>query len=303
MNANDEQPAESESQSSYEAAVLDFLDKEMANVQSAMTEKKQAEELDALVADLLQQVMTESDQLQLSGEMPATPEDIKDLIAEFPPQQETVSPPKSESAPPEPELESELVQEVSISAGEDISVQETAASPIPESPAEPSTDVKASLAPVAALFSSQSAPQSRMPMIAAAIVCVLAVIGVAIYYFSGLPGNAPASDAAQTAQASAQPQPPVPAVAGNLIPAVAISQVSPKYPEFALRTDRSAAVVLELAIDNQGKVVKATPVSGPEMFHKEAVNAAMQWRYRPASVGGTNVSSHVKVTFNFNLKK
>ena len=38
------------------------------------------------------------------------------------------------------------------------------------------------------------------------------------------------------------------------------------------------------------------------MFHKEAINAAMQWRYRPASIGGNNVSSQVKVTFNFNLK-
>ena len=70
------------------------------------------------------------------------------------------------------------------------------------------------------------------------------------------------------------------------MPAVAISQVSPKYPEIALRTRTSASVVLELDIDKQGKVVKATPVNGPEMFHKEAINAAMQWRYKPASVGG-----------------
>ena len=37
------------------------------------------------------------------------------------------------------------------------------------------------------------------------------------------------------------------------MPAVAISQVSPKYPEFALRTRTSASVVLELEIDKQGK--------------------------------------------------
>ena len=98
------------------------------------------------------------------------------------------------------------------------------------------------------------------------------------------------------------PQAPVQVAARNLVPAVAISQVSPKYPEFALRTRTSASVVLELDIDQQGKVVKATPFSGPKMFHKEAINAAMQWRYRPASVGGNNVSSQVKVTFNFNLK-
>ena len=34
MIAKDGQPAESDSQSNYEAAVLDFLDKEMADVQS-----------------------------------------------------------------------------------------------------------------------------------------------------------------------------------------------------------------------------------------------------------------------------
>ena len=86
------------------------------------------------------------------------------------------------------------------------------------------------------------------------------------------------------------------------MPAVAISQVSPKFPEFALRTRMSGTVVLELDVDKQGKVLKATPVSGPQMFHQEAINAAMQWHYRPASIGGTNVSSQVKVTFNFNLK-
>jgi len=65
----------------------------------------------------------------------------------------------------------------------------------------------------------------------------------------------------------------------------------------------SANVVVELDIDKQGKVVKATPVSGPDIFYKEAINAAMQWRYKPATVGGTNVSSQVKVTFDFKLKK
>ena len=67
MIAKDGQPAEPGSQNNYEAAVLDFLDKEMADVQSTMTENRQSEELDALVADLLKQVMTESDQTSIIG--------------------------------------------------------------------------------------------------------------------------------------------------------------------------------------------------------------------------------------------
>ena len=101
MIAKDGQPAESDSQSNYEAAVLDFLDNEMADVQSTPTEKKQSEELDALVADLLHQVMTESDQAQ-TGEMMVSSEDMNDLLAEFIPQQDTDSLPESDNTSPDP---------------------------------------------------------------------------------------------------------------------------------------------------------------------------------------------------------
>ena len=38
------------------------------------------------------------------------------------------------------------------------------------------------------------------------------------------------------------------------------------------------------------------------MFHKEAVDAAMKWRYRPASIGGSNVQSQTRIIMKFNLK-
>ena len=419
MIAKDGQPAESDSQRNYEAAVLDFLDNEMADVQSTPTEKKQSEELDALVANLLHQVMTESDQAQ-TGEMMVSSEDMNDLLAEFVPQQDTVSLPESDTASPD----AAAVQTESLSSEyEDSPCQEAVEPPVPESPIVETPEVEASAPIAAAIFASPAAQKSRMSMIAAAVVCMLVVIGIAAYYFSGSSGKdaetAPTTvsvataplRAEGTAQTSARPaakvktsqtvspvankksetvktpapaaalqktpvpqivpppakeekpaekqvaqsappaipiaapekmtppviaenpapasavpekkpaqltpvvpantnndapapppQAPVQVAARNLVPAVAISQVSPKYPEFALRTRTSASVVLELEIDPQGKVVKATPFSGPKMFHKEAINAAMQWRYRPASVGGNNVSSQVKVTFDFKLK-
>ena len=422
MIAKDGQPAENDGQSNYEAAVLDFLDNEMVDVQSTLTEKKQSEELDALVADLLHQVITESEQPQ-TGEMMVSSEDMNDLLAEFMPQQNAVSLPEGENKPPVPAA----VQTESFSSEyEDSLRQEVVESAVPESPIAQTPEVESSIPITPTIFASPAVQKSRMPLIAAAVVCMLVVIGIAAYYFSGSSGKKPNSEspaavsaatapvmADRTAQASARPaaklqnsrivspaadkksaaansktpgpiaamqNPPVsqitpppakeekpaekqvaqsappvmpqavpekmtpPVVAENpalasavpekkpaqltpivpvnadndapapplqalapvasrtLVPAVAISQVSPKYPEIALRTRTSASVVLELDIDKQGKVVKATPVNGPAMFHKEAINAAMQWRYRPASVGGTNVSSQVKVTFNFNLK-
>lgn len=416
MIAKDGQPADADSQSNYEAAVLDFLDNEMVGIQSTPTEKKQSEELDALVANLLHQVMTESDQAQ-TGEMMVASEDMNDLLAEFIPQQDTISLPESKNTSQDPAA----VQTESLSSEYEYSLRHEAVGlPVLESPIAQTPEVEASTPVTAAIFASPAAQQSRMPLIAATVVCMLVVIGIAAYHFSGSSGKEPntesqaavpaatplakadgiaqtsvrpaakikasrtvspvadkKSEAAKTpdpvaamqktpvsqiapppakeekpvaqsapqgmplaapekmtppviaenpAPASAVPEkkpaqltPIVPAnadndvpapppqapsqgVARSLVPAVAISQVSPKYPEFALRTRTSASVVLELDIDKQGKVVKATPFSGPKMFHKEAINAAMQWRYRPASVGGNSVSSQVKVTFNFNLK-
>ena len=185
MIAKDGQPAESDSQSNYEAAVLDFLDNEMVDVQSTLTEKKQSEELDALVADLLHQVMTESDQAQ-TGEMMVSSEDMNDLLAEFIPQQDTISLPESENTSPDPAA----VQTESLSSEHEDSLrQEAVESPVPESPIAQTPEVEASTPIAAAIFASPAAQKSRMPMIAAAVVCMLVVIGIAAYYFSGSSGK------------------------------------------------------------------------------------------------------------------
>ncbi len=100
-----------------------------------------------------------------------------------------------------------------------------------------------------------------------------------------------------------QSLPALPSQARALVPAVPISQASPSFPETAVRMRTSGTVVLELQIDEKGKVVKATPVSGPSIFHYPAVNAALKWRYKPATINGANVPSQARVTMNFNLNK
>jgi TonB family protein len=93
-----------------------------------------------------------------------------------------------------------------------------------------------------------------------------------------------------------------PIVSGVLIPATPVSQVSPQYPKLAVKTRSSAIVVLDLVIDEKGKVIDATPVSGPKIFHREAMDAALQWKYQPASLGGVNVRSQSRIIMNFKLK-
>jgi TonB family protein len=102
---------------------------------------------------------------------------------------------------------------------------------------------------------------------------------------------------------TSQSQASGPAGSRNLVPSVLISQVSPVYPELAIRSRTSGTVVLELQIDDEGKVVKATPVSGPAVFYNEAIKAAMQYRYRPATLNGKNMSSKSRVTMVFNFNR
>ena len=51
----------------YESVVLDFLNKEMAVVQPNNKRMEQTDDLDALVSDLLKQVLSESSQPQQSS--------------------------------------------------------------------------------------------------------------------------------------------------------------------------------------------------------------------------------------------
>jgi TonB family protein len=124
-----------------------------------------------------------------------------------------------------------------------------------------------------------------------------------------IPERKPASSQQVATLVNEPPLPaPAPASAGpatstNLTPAVPMSQASPVYPELALRARASGQVVMELQIDDQGKVVKAAAVSGPAIFYSAAVTAAMKWRYKPASINGVNVASQSRVTMSFNLKK
>jgi protein TonB len=85
----------------------------------------------------------------------------------------------------------------------------------------------------------------------------------------------------------------------NVTPAAAISRVAPVYPDIARKTHTTGRVVVEVTIDEQGKVVKATAQSGPLMLRDEAVKAAMKWQFKPASVGGTNVPSTTQITIVF----
>jgi TonB family protein len=433
MNRNKSESMESDKPDTYEATVLDFLDREMAAVQPDNKKNEQSEELDALMTDLLKQVLTESDRSLDSNQ--SSLHDI-DILDEFPATEEK----ELYSAVPRPESDTNYPETTTAD------MQDAPAHQASSPPFQNSIDVQAKLPSIEnvtpaveyddnpdtesskgmdaatlpsvekPIISSQEMRKSSSPVIAITAVCLLVVLGGAAYFFMGSstdagfesqaytePSNAPdfpgaaftvppqpeteiaatlppepdtsastekpsasstpsagkteppvkiavasvalpaaprnerpslsqgSTDVPTTAarrvlnnlvpsSAPGRPAPPpapppapasrresqmetaAPVVSGTLEPAVLVSQVSPRYPELAIRSRQSASVVLDLVIDETGAVVEVVPFSGPAMFHKEAIEAALQWRYRPASIGGTNVRSQSRITMNFSLR-
>ncbi len=82
--------------------------------------------------------------------------------------------------------------------------------------------------------------------------------------------------------------------------AVLISQVQPVYPEVARRMHLTGTVRIEILIDEQGKVIQATPLSGPSILRSAAVDAVLRWRYRPATLGNSAIRSQGQVSIVFN---
>ena len=83
MGANKDQSSEPKNMADYETAVMDFLDKQMAADQPNKKQNESGQEVDALVTDLLKQVITESD--HPNGESQIASDSQEAALSDIPP--------------------------------------------------------------------------------------------------------------------------------------------------------------------------------------------------------------------------
>jgi TonB family protein len=76
---------------------------------------------------------------------------------------------------------------------------------------------------------------------------------------------------------------------------------SPNYPPIARQGRVQGAVVLEVTISPEGKVVDLTPLRGPDELIEAAIEAVRQWEYTPTLVDGKPVPVILTVTVNFRI--
>jgi TonB family protein len=103
------------------------------------------------------------------------------------------------------------------------------------------------------------------------------------------------------------PPPPVPGrpgasiVSGGVLDSKATSKPDPTYPPVAKAVKASGAVVVQVIVDEQGKVISARAVSGHPLLRSAAEAAARQARFSPTMLAGRPVKVSGTLTYNFEM--
>ena len=83
---------------------------------------------------------------------------------------------------------------------------------------------------------------------------------------------------------------------GNLI-----YRVQPQYPPLARQARVQGSVILRAVITRDGKIANLQVVSGHPLLVQSAMDAVLQWRYRPYYLNNEPVEVETQVTVNFTL--
>jgi hypothetical protein len=103
-----------------------------------------------------------------------------------------------------------------------------------------------------------------------------------------------------------QPKPsnpvtPPAAVGGQAQEARVIKRVAAVYPDIARSHHITGIVRVQATIGKDGRVKKATALSGPPTLRSSATDSVMKWIYSPAILDGTPVETTTLVDINFQM--
>ncbi len=97
------------------------------------------------------------------------------------------------------------------------------------------------------------------------------------------------------------PRPILKPVSGGVFNGTALSLPPPVYPDAAKRMRTSGLVVVEVVLDETGKVVSATATSGPTLLRDAAVQAALKAKFSPTKLSGQPVKVSGTINYKFAL--
>jgi len=121
----------------------------------------------------------------------------------------------------------------------------------------------------------------------------------------GTGGGAPAvvsNDEPPPPPPAPKPTPPKTIVSGGVLNGKAISKPQPAYPPIAKAARAQGTVTVQIVVDESGRVISASAVSGHPLLQQAAVAAARQARFSPTLLSGQPVKVSGVITYNFVLQ-
>jgi TonB family protein len=88
---------------------------------------------------------------------------------------------------------------------------------------------------------------------------------------------------------------------GGVLQGSAIKRVEPRYPPEARAARISGSVVVEVTVDEAGKVFHARTISGPPELREASVGAARGWEFSRTTLSKAPVKVIGTITFHYNL--
>jgi protein TonB len=197
------------------------------------------------------------------------------------------------------------------------------AAPPPPAPSAPQPVVKAVEAPTT--FTAPTKPPERIPdptsVRSAPVVSAVSSGGVP----GGVPGGVQGGvvGGVPGGMAGGEPPPPPPPVppppkpdptptptpppkqikvSGGVLQGSALRKVQPPYPPIAKAARAQGAVMVQVTISEEGRVIGADVVSGHPLLREAALQAARQWVFKPTELSGVPVKVQGVLTFNFTLQ-
>jgi protein TonB len=104
-------------------------------------------------------------------------------------------------------------------------------------------------------------------------------------------------------EAPPAPKPLLKPVSGGVLNGTAVSLPSPAYPENAKRMRISGLVIVQVVLDETGKVISAQATDGPPALRDAAVQAARKARFSPTKLSGQPVKVTGVINYKFALSQ
>jgi protein TonB len=90
-------------------------------------------------------------------------------------------------------------------------------------------------------------------------------------------------------------------VGGTVKPPARLRNVNPEYPPVAMQARVQGVVILDVIIDEQGRIIEARVLRSIPLLDQAALDAVRQWEYAPTMLNGAPVPVKMTVTVNFTL--